>query len=241
MADLATLGLVFETKGGEQAARVLDQVEQKARGAEKATDGLSNSSRGAASATEQLLGAIQKSVAQMEAMMRAQTGAAAAANDLARNQGAANAAIVQGYSVNARYTASFTSMSGQIAEATANTQRLGMATRQAGEAAESAAMDFATMYDAADRDFAVQYARAMDQVGGAHVAGARSARLMTHELGNLTQQFADVAVMTALGMSPLMTLITQGPQIATVFGDASARGVGFASALGDVARWRAVC
>lgn len=235
MADLATLGLVFETKGGEQAARVLDQVEQKARGAEKATDGLSNSSRGAASATEQLLGAIQKSVAQMEAMMRAQTGAAAAANDLARDQGAANAAIVQGYSVNARYTASFTSMSGQIAEATANTQRLGMATRQAGEAAESAAMDFATMYDAADRDFAVQYARAMDQVGGAHVAGARSARLMTHELGNLTQQFADVAVMTALGMSPLMTLITQGPQIATVFGDASARGVGFASALGDVA------
>jgi hypothetical protein len=241
LADLATLGLVFETRGGEQAARVLDQVEQKARGAERATDGLSSSSRGAASATEQLLAAIQKSVAQMEAMMRAQAGAAASANDLARNQGAANAAVVQGYSVNTRYTASFSSMSAQISEATANTQRLGMATRQAGEAAESAAMDFATMYDAHDRNFAVQYAAAMNAatastaslVGGQHRLAAGS-RLATHEMINLSRQLGDVATMAAMGASPLMILTTQGAQVGEIFGIARQRGVGFTAALGQM-------
>ena len=56
MADLATLGLVFETKGGEQAARVLEQVEQKAGAAERATDSLAGSQMRAGRATDELAG-----------------------------------------------------------------------------------------------------------------------------------------------------------------------------------------
>jgi len=103
-----------------------------------------------------------------------------------------------------------------------------------GDAARSTAVDFATMYDSYDRDFAGQYVQSIERMGGVHVAGARSARLMSHEMANMGRQFADVGVMAAMGMSPLMILVSQGPQIADVFSTAGARGVGFAAVLQDI-------
>ena len=75
MSDLATLGLVFQTKGAENAVRTLDQVEQKARGAEKATDGLAGGSVRANSALGQLDGAAAKAASALGMIAKAAAAA----------------------------------------------------------------------------------------------------------------------------------------------------------------------
>lgn len=65
--------------------------------------------------------------------------------------------------------------------------------------------------------------------------GAAGAKLQANEVLNLSRQFADIGVTAAMGMSPLMILIQQGPQIADVFATAATRGLGFKDVLRQIA------
>lgn len=67
--------------------------------------------------------------------------------------------------------------------------------------------------------------RALDNLRAKHAAvvaasndNAKAAKLSSADLANLSAQLQDIFVMTASGMSPITTLIQQGPQIADVFG-----------------------
>lgn len=60
---------------------------------------------------------------------------------------------------------------------------------------------------------------------------AKSIRTVQYAAGGLAQQFADVGVSLAGGMNPIMVFIQQGPQIAYVFQQAAASGVGFKAVL----------
>lgn len=59
-------------------------------------------------------------------------------------------------------------------------------------------------------------------------------KLRTDEMLNLSRQAADVGVTLAMGMSPLMVAIQQGPQIADIFASASQRGIGFSAVLRQI-------
>lgn len=135
---------------------------------------------------------------------------------------------------------------GQVAQAVAqadaaqkaalrSTQALGAQVQMAAAQAKAATASFDTFYDAAQRDFSTQYVR---QAGKA----AAASKLMGHEVLNLTRQFSDIGVTAAMGMSPLMILIQQGPQIGETLAMAKARGVSFSAALREmaVAGWAAV-
>lgn len=72
---------------------------------------------------------------------------------------------------------------------------------------------------------------AMGRWRSAAAEGGKSATLAAHQVGNLRQQFLDVAVSLQGGMNPLTVLFQQGGQIASVFGPGTGvtgvlRGVG---------------
>jgi len=72
---------------------------------------------------------------------------------------------------------------------------------------------------------------AQNLMNATQAKGARAIGLTATESLNLSRQMADVGVSLAMGMNPLMVMIQQGPQVADIFGQASARGVGFSGAL----------
>lgn len=72
---------------------------------------------------------------------------------------------------------------------------------------------------------------AQNMMNAAQARGARAIGFTAAESLNLSRQMADVGVSLAMGMNPLMVMIQQGPQIGDIFGQASARGVGFSGAL----------
>lgn len=183
MADLAVLGLQFETKGGEAAVRTLDNVARGSREAERASDGMATSQRRARLASDDLAGGLGRAETATAQMARSIMQAERQAIELYRQQ-----------------------------------QALAGSTRQLGAAAESAAVDFASMYDAHDRNFAAQYAAGMDRV-------ATSTKLAGFEMLYFGRQLGDVATMAAMGASPLMILTTQGAQVAEGFAMVGQRGV----------------
>jgi hypothetical protein len=65
----------------------------------------------------------------------------------------------------------------------------------------------------------------------AHSRGGKAARVQAGEMLNLSRQFADIGVTAAMGMSPLMILIQQGPQIADIFAGMAARGLNVSTAM----------
>jgi trimeric autotransporter adhesin len=65
----------------------------------------------------------------------------------------------------------------------------------------------------------------------AMMKGKASMGLATHEMVNMGRQFADVGTMLAMGSSPFMVLVSQGPQIADVLATARARGVSAGAAF----------
>jgi hypothetical protein len=87
-------------------------------------------------------------------------------------------------------------------------------------------------------DYVREWDQATRSLGG--VAGG--AKITAAETLNLSRQFADVAVTGAMGMSPLMILIQQGPQIGETLAAISTRAGGMAGALRLVAAsaWAAV-
>ena len=70
-----------------------------------------------------------------------------------------------------------------------------------------------------------------NMMNAAQARGAKAIGFTATESLNLSRQMADVGVSLAMGMNPLMVMIQQGPQVADIFGQASARGVGFSGAL----------
>ncbi|MFZ5669130.1 MAG: phage tail length tape measure family protein [Pseudomonadota bacterium] len=77
---------------------------------------------------------------------------------------------------------------------------------------------------------------AQNAMTAAQQRGQAAARLTTHEIGNMGRQFADIGVMAAMGMNPLMILIQQGPQIADIFSTAGQRGMGFKAVVVDIGK-----
>lgn len=115
--------------------------------------------------------------------------------------------------------------------ALASTGKLTAEVQKASAQAKAASVSFIDFHDAASRDFATQYSRQMGAVGQTHMAGVKSSKALTQATLNMTRQFADVGVTAAMGMSPLMILIQQGPQIADAFQMAKAQGLGFSAVL----------
>lgn len=72
---------------------------------------------------------------------------------------------------------------------------------------------------------------AQNALTSAQMRGGKAAGFTAGETLNLSRQFADVGVMAAMGMNPLMILIQQGPQIADIFGTAASRGNSFATSM----------
>jgi len=130
MADLATLGLVFETKGGEQAARVLEQVEQKAGAAERATDSLAGSQMRAGRATDELAGGAARTSRATDALAGDLNKATAAT---VRMEAASHAAAVAQTRLNAAQAAT-------IGGARLATHEMINLSRQLGDVATMAAM-----------------------------------------------------------------------------------------------------
>lgn len=113
----------------------------------------------------------------------------------------------------------------------AGNAKLAASNAQVSASARKAATDFATMYDAGSRNFATQYVGSMSRVVDVHGKATGSSKALTQATLNMTRQFADVGVTAAMGMSPLMILIQQGPQIADAFQMAKSQGIGFNAVL----------
>lgn len=206
MAELARLGLVVETQGGDQAIRTLDQLTASSGAAERATDQLATSARRGSGAT-QSLGATASMTARL--MSEFARGLYEGATEAIREARA-------------------------VDQAAASNTRFATTAQSAGRAASSAAADFNTFYNAAQRDFVGAYVRGSNAFIKGSTASARAARLQSHELVNLSRQFTDVGVSMAMGMPIWTVAIQQGTQIADVFAIARARGVGFAGVVSQI-------
>lgn len=74
-------------------------------------------------------------------------------------------------------------------------------------------------------------AAAMRTLENAHKMATGSSKALSQAGLNLTRQFSDVGVSLAGGISPLMVLIQQGPQIADGFAVAKQQGLGFSAVI----------
>lgn len=81
---------------------------------------------------------------------------------------------------------------------------------------------------------ATKAAAAQSMVAATSRRAANDNKLAAHEVANLGRQFADLGVMAAMGMNPLMIFISQGPQIADIFATARSRGVGLGEAMAQI-------
>lgn len=111
-----------------------------------------------------------------------------------------------------------------------------------GQVADATAMDLGTLYDAAQRDFVGIYQRQMAGVVRTQDAASQSSRKLSLAGLDLSRQFADVGVTAAMGMSPLMILIQQGPQIADRLALMKMEGLGLSQVMKGLATatWAAV-
>lgn len=117
-----------------------------------------------------------------------------------------------------------------------SSQRAASAVQQMAGSAKAAANHFDTIYDAVNHNFATQYAAQMGVVTAANGKAAASSKVLTQSTLNLSRQFADIGVTAAMGMSPLLILIQQGPQIADALAMAKAEGVGLRDVFGSMAK-----
>lgn len=236
MGDLAPLGLKFFTEGAEQTERKLDSITQKSVQAEKATDALAGGQRRASSATMQMLASIERAIRQQHEFVRGLAeGAAAAAREAAEIEKAREAAR-RIADEKRRAAAAAAELASRAAALKATVDPLGASIDRVNkELMEAGALFKAGAISAADYGQAQTVLTArLNALQMAHGKGAASARLQAHEVTNLGRQFADLGVMAAMGMSPLMILVSQGPQIADVFASASARGMGFGQVMGQI-------
>lgn len=245
MTDLADLGLRIHSEDVEVANQRLDDLAGKSTKAEKATDSMAKATK---SAMSDLLAAIIAATGSIDRNTAAMIEAAAAAGKHAGAAGVLSAALDEQAAASTATAAATTALgTAQTAQAsasrTANSAAKDMADAiEAEEAAlkkattevKRATVSYGDFYDQANRNFATQYVRQLDQVGTAHGKAAKAAGLQGHELMSLGRQFADIFTQLGSGQNPFTILIQQGPQIADVFATAATRGVGFKAVLAEI-------
>lgn len=230
MSDLASLGLRIESIEAELAQRRLDDMAKSADRAERATDGLSAGSAKANSAIASLLASVDRTTREMLELQRAHqqaTGAAA-------GQAAATASLAQ---EEAAVASAASRMTAEIKQASTAGMYFGATFKGVQTSMGGAA--------AAMRDWnsAVAGMKTPPAVGGA-LPGLPSApratdslpdaskglpavrkemRLTAAEGLNLTRQLSDIGVTAAMGMSPFMIALQQGPQLFDIMQAAAIR------------------
>lgn len=229
MTDLATLGLRIESQEAEIADRRLDSFEASAQRAETATDSLAAAARGLGNALLPTLTSIDASVRELLELQRIQQGVVgasvqqvAATQAVARETAEATAAV-------SFYSASFRTTQATMGGAAEAARRW---TAEIGEADAhvqayrrhidqlNAAMAQQDSHVVAYR----QHLAALPPVIGqadAHMVAYRNQigrvgtglQLTAQDGLNFSRQMADVGVTAAMGMSPLLIAIQQGPQL----------------------------
>jgi hypothetical protein len=109
--------------------------------------------------------------------------------------------------------------------ATASLDKMTVASRQADAAIQSLGKSGATGL--------MQFTRATDAAAAAQQRLAAASGASIHRTAGLATQLADVGQMLALGQAPMMTLLQQGPQIFSMYGNSLA---GLRTALSDVGK-----
>lgn len=218
MSDLATLGLRIESQEAELADRRLDSFEQSATSAERATDSLAAAARGLGNALLPTLTSIDASVRELLELQRIQQGVvgsstqqAAATQAVARETAEATAAV-------SFYSASFRTTQATMGGAAAAAKNWGAAVAQA----DSHVLAYRQHLDSLNDTLVQQDAHMAayrGQIGGV----GRGFRLTASEGLNLSRQIADIGVTSAMGMSPLLIAIQQGPQLFDIMQQAAIR------------------
>ncbi len=220
--DIATLGIKVDATSADEAAPKLDTLAKKADTAEQATIGLSSASKQMQAAIMAAIGAINANTQALgtntDMMNRnkvASNGAAAAVDNM-------ESRVLKLRSTVDPMAGAIDKVNSELAEA-----------RMLFESGAISANEYAraqTILNARSADFA----RRQSAMNTAMGLGARSARLQSFEMLNLSRQFADIGVTAAMGMNPLMILVQQGPQIADVFQTARSRGIGTAQVFKQI-------
>lgn len=208
MSELASLGTRFVTEGAQATLQQLDAYAAKSKEAAQASDVVAGGTRRMSSSMQDMVESVRRAEREM-AVVAQQERAVAQAADMAA----------------------------------ASTRSLGLAASQAtpalskaGREAQVASVQLDHLHDTFQTNFAAQYVAQMGAVTTAHGRAAGSSKVLTQAGLNLSRQFADIGVTAAMGMSPLMILIQQGPQIADAFAMAKTQGLGFKDVLSGITK-----
>lgn len=230
MTDFADLNLRFTTQNGDKAVDTLNKVTTGSEQAERANDSRAASEKRSASATAQMIASIQRNVSELnklhqtQALTRQETDAtAAAAMRLAREQAEAARAASQMESRIGALKASVDPVGASIDRMNAELREaqtlLGMGKISLDEYGHATAI-------------LNQRLAALDDV---QIRGVKSSKMMNMAGINLGRQFADIGVTASMGMSPLMILIQQGPQIADTLTMMKQEGLGVSQVFRNMA------
>lgn len=243
MADLATLSLGIDSRPAVEAANALDKMGDAAVRSESKVGQIRSAADALVAALNRNTTATESLTAKMLAMEAAGTKAGAAVSAFSAAADTATSSVrkcgratveaktgLDNLAISARNATAAWAELGTMGAATA--QKLEIARRMASASAvitppaayqvDQAAAWAALGGQGATTARGLDVARRMAGVGGvaapsstggrAPLTGAQRANFV-----NLAQQAADVGVTTAMGMSPLMIAIQQGPQIAQSF------------------------
>lgn len=217
MTDVASIGVEVHTTNGDRATRQLDDFASATDRAEKGSKGATSAASMYSKELATLLRSIDRTLITLTALNRAQSGVTQQALKNAEAQ------IRQARAMDA---------SADAAEQLAREQAAAAAaTAKAGKSAQVAAVHFDTLFDMYDRDFHAHYVAGMNKVEEVNKKVDKTNKYVTQSALNLSRQFADVGVTAAMGMSPLLILVQQGPQIADALITAKTQGVSFGEAF----------
>jgi hypothetical protein len=217
--DIATLGIKVDAGTADVAADKLDNLTKSGERAEA-------SSKGVASASNQMRAAIMAAIG----AINANTNSMGAFTDRLNNNKTASRGAA----------AAVDDMEARVSKLRASVDPMGAAISRVNmELAEARLMFDAGSISAAEyaRSQTIlnarinEFQRRQGMMNAAMGIGARSAKLQSYEMLNLSRQFADIGVTAAMGMNPLMILVQQGPQIADVLATARSRGISTADAF----------
>lgn len=194
MTDLATLGLRIESHEADTASARMDKMKASASGLERATDSLASSTIASDGAIAGLLASIDRTTREMLELsrMHQQAGGAALVHAGATEKLATE--IQQASTAHMYFGASFraaqTDMGGAAAAMRNYAAAVGVGTREIGQADSHMAL----------------YRATVGKVG-------TGLKLTAQDGLNFSRQMADIGVTAAMGMSPLMIAVQQGPQL----------------------------
>lgn len=214
--DLVNEGQRTATSMADQATQANMALAQSEGAVERATRGVARVSAEVRAQRQLEAAAMRELVQATKAYERDQARAAATAARAAREQAAAVA-----------------SLESRMAALKASVDPVGSAQdRVNAEMREAAALYKMGAISAEQYAQAVSVLDARYRAVEIANAGATKQMRVAQRAGlDLSRQFADIGVTAAMGMNPLMILIQQGPQIADVFAQGKAQGIGFTAML----------